>query len=195
MSSTSHPVLYRHLTLNHNHVRTRDALVVVGASLALWASAKFQIPFWPVPMTLQTLVCLLIGVTLGPRLGVAAVALYLAQGAMGLPVFAGTPEKGLGLAYMAGPTGGYLLGFFAAVVVTGMLAQRGWDRRPATMFVAMLAGALAIYVPGVLWLGSIIGWDKPVFALGVAPFFLADVLKVALATALGPVLWRLLAST
>jgi biotin transport system substrate-specific component len=100
-------------------------LVLIG-SLLLTLSARVQVPFFPVPMTLQVLVVLLIGVAYGPRLAGATLAAWLAQGAAGLPVFAGTPEKGLGLAYMAGPTGGYLAGFLVAAILVGWLAERGW---------------------------------------------------------------------
>jgi len=111
---------------------TRNLMLAVGGSLLLWASARLQVPFYPVPMTMQTFVVLMIGAAYGWRLGAATVALYLLQGALGMPVFAGTPEKGIGLAYMAGPTGGYLVGYVAAAAVTGALAGRGGDRRGAT---------------------------------------------------------------
>ncbi|MFZ1681864.1 MAG: biotin transporter BioY, partial [Rhizobiaceae bacterium] len=104
------------------------AVLVVAGSLALWASAKFQVPFYPVPMTLQTLVLFLIAATYGPRLAVATVGLYLVEGAVGLPVFAGAPEKGIGLAYMAGPTGGYLAGYLAAAGLVSLAVARGWAR-------------------------------------------------------------------
>ena len=111
---------------------TRNLMLAVGGSLLLWASARLQVPFYPVPMTMQTFVVLMIGAAYGWRLGAATVALYLLQGALGMPVFAGTPEKGIGLAYMAGPTGGYLVGYVAAAAVTGALAGRGWARRVST---------------------------------------------------------------
>ncbi|PHP67283.1 biotin transporter BioY [Zhengella mangrovi] len=167
----------------------RAALAALAGSLLLTLSAKVQVPFWPVPMTMQTFVVIGLGLALGPRLGLAAVALYLAEGAAGLPVFAGTPEKGIGLAYMAGPTGGYLAGYLLAAVVAGQLAGRGWDRHPLTAFAAaLLAGAL-IYLPGLAWLGTIIGWDKPVLAFGLWPFVYGDILKAALAAAVFPAAW------
>lgn len=176
--------------------RARDAgravLLVVAGSLLLTLSAKVQIPFYPVPMTMQTFAVLALGMALGWRLGAASVAFYLAQGAVGLPVFAGTPEKGIGLAYMMGPTGGYLLGFLLAAAVCGWLAERGWDRRVSTTALAMLIGNAVIYVPGLLYLGSLIGWDKPVLEWGMTPFLLGDVTKLALAAAVMPAAWHLL---
>ncbi|MGO4833190.1 biotin transporter BioY [Rhizobiaceae sp. 2RAB30] len=168
----------------------RQVLLAVGGSLALWASAKIQIPFFPVPLTMQTFMVLVIGMAFGLRLGTATVALYLMQGALGLPVFAGTPEKGIGLAYMVGPTGGYLLGYLAAAAACGYLAERGWDRRASTTALAMLVGNILIYVPGLLWLGAVVGWDKPVLAWGLTPFLLGDLVKLALATAVLPLAWQ-----
>lgn len=168
-------------------------LAVLG-SMALWISAKISIPFWPVPLTMQTFVVLMIGMAFGSRLGMATVLLYLAEGAAGLPVFSGTPEKGIGLAYMMGTTGGYLLGFVLAAGVVGYLAERGWDRNPITTGVAMLIGNIVIYIPGLLWLGAIVGWDKPVLAWGLTPFLAGDALKLALAAVLMPALWRMLSN-
>jgi biotin transport system substrate-specific component len=154
-------------------------MVLLG-SLLLTLSAKAQVPFFPVPMTLQVLVVLLIGVAFGPRLAGITLAAYLAQGAAGLPVFAGTPEKGIGLAYMAGPTGGYLAGFFVATVIVGWMAERGWDRGPVRLALTGLVGIAAIYALGLAWLGALIGWDQPVLAYGLWPFLPAEALKLAL---------------
>lgn len=170
----------------------RGVVVVLVGSLLLTASAKLSIPFVPVPMTLQTLVVLCLGMVLGPRLGAAAVLAYLAQGAMGLPVFAGTPEKGIGIAYMLQHTGGYLVGFVVAAFVVGLLAQRRWDRSMLTTIAAMLIGNAIIYAFGLLWLGTLIGWDKPVIALGMTPYLLGDFAKVLIAAALLPTLWKTL---
>lgn len=172
-------------------IRRSVVLMVLGSAL-LTLSAKVSIPFYPVPMTLQTLVVLALGLAYGWRLGVATVALYLLEGALGLPVFTGTPDKGLGLAYMLGGTGGYLLGFLPAVAIAGWLGERGWDRSPWTTAAAMLLGNAAIYVPGLLWLGALYGWDKPILAWGFAPFWLGDVFKIALAMGLLPLAWRAL---
>ncbi len=169
----------------------RNIAAVVTGSLLLTLSAKASIPFFPVPMTLQTLVVLALGMVLGPRLGAAAVIAYLAQGAMGLPVFAGTPEKGIGMAYMLGTTGGYLLGFVVAAFATGILAERRWDRSVMTTIAAMVIGNAIIYAFGLLWLGSIVGWDKPVLAWGMTPFLLGDLAKILIAAAVMPTLWKL----
>lgn len=170
----------------------RQVTLAVAGSIALAVSAKLQVPFYPVPMTMQTLVVLTLAMALGWRLGLGAVMLYMAEGAMGLPVFAGTPEKGIGLAYMAGPTGGYLLGFVVATALVGFLAERGWDRNFITTALAMALGNVAIYVPGILWLGSVVGWDKPVLEWGMTPFLLGDVTKVALAAVIMPLAWKAL---
>jgi biotin transport system substrate-specific component len=152
-------------------------------SLILWASAKISVPFWPVPMTLQTGAVALIAAAYGWRLGLATVVLYLAEGAFGLPVFQGTPQQGIGLAYMMGPTGGYLIGFAVEAALIGWLAERGFDRNPVKLFGAMLLGDAIVFALGLAWLGSVIGWEKPVLALGLYPFVLGDLLKLALAAA------------
>lgn len=164
----------------------RAAILAVGGAVVLTASSKVQIPFYPVPQTLQTMFVLLIGMAYGAKLGAATMALYLAAGAMGMPVFAGTPEKGLGLAYMLGPTGGYLLGFVIAAAACGALAQRGWDRQLWRVAMVMLVGNVIIYACGVSWLGAVIGWDKPVLQFGMMNFLLGDALKIAFAAAAVP---------
>lgn len=164
----------------------RAVILAVGGALVLTASAKVQIPFYPVPQTLQTMFVLLIGMAYGARLGATTMALYLAAGAVGMPVFAGTPEKGIGLAYMIGPTGGYLLGFVIAAAACGALAQRGWDRQLWKVAVVMLIGNVIIYACGVSWLGTIIGWDKPVLQLGMVNFLLGDALKIVFAAVAVP---------
>lgn len=168
-------------------------LMVVG-SLLLFVSAKIHIPFYPVPLTMQTFVVLVLGMAYGWKLGAATIALYLFEGAMGLPVFSGTPEKGIGMAYMVGPTGGYLLGFLFAAGLTGFLAERGWDRHVVSTFAAMVLGNLLIYAIGLLWLGSVIGWDKPVLAFGLIPFLLGDLVKIVLAMIVMPAAWKAVSS-
>jgi len=170
----------------------RNTLAVIAGSMLLTLSARAAIPFFPVPMTLQTLVVLALGMALGPRLGAAAVITYLAQGAIGLPVFAGTPEKGIGLAYMLGTTGGYLVGFVLAALATGVLAERQWDRSVLTTIAAMVIGNVIIYACGLAWLGTIVGWDKPVLAWGMTPFLLGDLAKVLIAAAVLPTIWKML---
>lgn len=166
------------------------ALALLGTAL-LTISAKIQVPFWPVPMTMQTFAVLVIAMVYGPALGTATVALYLVEGAFGLPVFAGTPVKGIGLAYMAGPTGGYLAGFLAASVLLGWLNTRGWDRDFRTALAAMVLGTAVIFVLGCAWLSYLIGIEKA-FQLGVLPFLPGAALKIALAAALLPLAWRLI---
>ena len=166
------------------------SLMVVG-SLALAVSAKLHVPFWPVPLTLQPFVVLVIGAAYGWRLGGATVLLYLAEGAMGLPVFSGTPERGLGLAYMAGPTGGYLMGFAFGAVVVGWLAERGWDRDPIRTFAAMALGHALIFVFGVTWLSGFVGSFTGAWVAGVAPFYVGTLVQTALATAVLPLAWRM----
>lgn len=164
----------------HKGSAWRKVAVVVAGSLLLWASAKVQVPFYPVPMTMQTFVVILLGVTLGWRLGGAAVLLYLAQGASGLPAFAGNPAV----------TGGYLVGFAMAAAATGALAQRRWDRSVAGTLGAFAVGLFLIYAPGLLWLGSIIGFNEALLAAGLTPFLLGEAFKMALAAAVLPLAWK-----
>ena len=168
-------------TANVSRLLMKATAVALGSSL-LWASAKVQVPFWPVPMTMQTYVVLSLGALLGWRLGVVTVAVYLAEGALGFPVFAGTPANGIGLAYMAGTTGGYLAGYLVAVVLVGMLAERGWDRSALGTAAALLAGELAILGLGCAWLAVQFGWEKAL-AFGFGPFLFGDAVKLVLAGA------------
>lgn len=170
----------------------RNVVLAFVGSLLIALSSKVQVPFYPVPMTMQTFVILGIGMAYGPRLAFATIALYLAEGAFGLPVFAGTPEKGIGLAYMMGGTGGYLLGYVLAAVTCGWLAEKGWDRNVFKTTAAMLIGSSLIYIPGLLWLGMLFGWDKPILEWGFTPFVLGDLAKVALAATVLPLTWKLL---
>ena len=188
MTSTSMPLA---LSASRSTGVANQILLVLGASVLLTLSAKVQVPFWPVPMTMQSYMVLVIGMALGPRLGPAAVAAYLAQGAIGLPVFAGTPEKGIGLAYMAGPTGGYLLGFLLAAVVTGQCAGRGFDRSWPYALLTATAGMATIFACGLIWLSTLVGVDKAI-QFGAAPFVPAAVLKILLATATLTLAWKFL---
>ncbi len=170
----------------------RNITLVFVGSLLLAISAKVYIPFYPVPMTMQTLVVLGLGMAYGWKLGGLTVGLYLLEGLAGFPVFSGTPEKGVGLAYMMGGTGGYLLGFVFACMVTGFLAERGWDRNAGTTALAMLVGNVVIYIPGLLWLATLYGWDKPIIEWGLTPFVLGDIAKILIASALIPLCWQIL---
>jgi len=160
----------------------RAALLAVLGSMLLTLSAKLQVPFYPVPMTMQTLVVLLLGMAYGARLGAATVLLYLAEGAVGLPVFAGTPERGVGIAYMTGPTGGYLVGFVLSAAITGWLMERRHDWQ--ALLLAVSAGTIVVFIPGVLWLAHLIGFEQSIVH-GLTPFVWGAVLKGAVAMALG----------
>jgi len=170
----------------------RATLLAFTGTLLLTLAAKIQVPFYPVPMTMQTFVVLGLGMAYGWRLGAATMLLYMTEGAMGLPVFAGTPEKGIGLAYMMGGTGGYLIGYVLAAAATGWLAERGFDRSVLGTATAMMVGNALIYVPGLLYLGMLFGWDKPILAWGLTPFLLGDALKLALAAGVMPLAWKFL---
>lgn len=166
------------------------AAVIFGVCL-LTLSAKVQVPFWPVPMTMQTLVVLMLGMAYGRWLGAATVLAYLAVGAAGFPVFAGTPQRGVGLAYMMGPTGGFLMGFLAAAWVTGVLAERGWDRSVLLSAAAMLVGTVTIFIFGLAPLIASAGLQRAV-EVGLVPFLASSGLKMALGAALMPALWYVL---
>ncbi|MCA3630448.1 MAG: biotin transporter BioY [Methylobacterium sp.] len=167
----------------------RNAVIALAATGLLTLSAKVQVPFYPVPMTMQSLVVLVIGAAFGWRLGMATVMFYLLQGLAGLPVFAGTPEKGVGLAYMMGPTGGYLIGFVAAAFVTGFLAERGWTKSVLGSLAAMAIGHAVIFLFGFAWLAALMGAGKA-YLFGVAPFHAATLFKTLLGAALLPAAWR-----
>ena len=169
----------------------RALFLALAGSALIAVSAKLKVPMVPVPMTMQTLVILVIGMACGWRVGGLTLLLYLAEGAVGLPVFADTPERGLGLTYMVGSTGGYLLGFLLAALVVGLLAEAGWDRTVPLTAAAMLIGNVVIYVPGLLWLGTVLGWDNPILQWGLTPFIAGDLVKLALAALLMPAAWRL----
>ena len=178
----------------------KSLFVIFLGSIILTISAKIKVPFYPIPMTMQTLVVVLIGVTLGWKLGLATVFAYLFEGAIGIPVFAGTPEKGLGVAYLMGPTGGYLFGFLVATYVAGsfkydncfdsqkfklakenlpfFLALRSAITLPYKNIIKLIFSVSFIYIFGLLWLGFLIGWDKPIFQLGAYPFLLAELFKM-----------------
>jgi biotin transport system substrate-specific component len=152
-------------------------LITIVGSILLTISAKVKIPFYPVPMTMQTFVVLLMGITFGWRIGVASISLYLFEGVIGLPVFAGTPEKGVGLIYFTGPTMGYLIGFLFATFIAGYL---NFKTNIFFIFIKLILSVSIIYIFGILWLGNLIGWDKPLLQLGVTPFLSAELLKISL---------------
>lgn len=164
----------------------RLAILVAAGSVLMALSAKLQVPMWPVPMTMQTFAVLVIGMAYGARLGGLTLLAYLAEGAIGLPVFA----SGAGLAYLAGPTGGYLVGFAVAATLVGSLGTRGWDRSIAGTLAAMTLGTAVIFGLGVAWLSTLIGFEAAL-ANGVMPFLVGAAFKIALAAAVLPFAWRL----
>jgi biotin transport system substrate-specific component len=168
-----------------------QGLIVVAGTLVLTLSAKTKVVLGPVDLSLQTLAILLIAASLGMRMAIATLLLYLAQGAMGFPVFQSTPEKGIGLAYMAGPTGGYLLGFLVMAAIVGYAADRGWDRNVGKLLGAMLAAEVVMMALGFAWLAVLIG-ASGAWTYGVLPFILPDLIKVGLAACLVPAGWAAL---
>ena len=157
----------------------KNIFIVLIGSIFLAISSKIKIPFYPVPMTMQTFVVLIIGIGFGWKLGVATIMLYLFEGILGLPVFSGTPEKGIGLVYFTGPTMGYLVGFLVAVFFAGKF---NYNNNIIINFLKLTFATSFIYILGMLWLGGLIGWDKPIFKLGAQPFLLAELFKILLAT-------------
>ena len=189
-------------------------LISILGTLLLTISAKIKIPFYPVPMTMQTFVVLFLGIALGPKIGLLTVSLYLFEGIFGLPVFAGTPEKGIGLTYFMGPTGGYLVGFLAATYVAGSFKYEScFDKfkfNPHLPFTLRIVDGIAssikisfknliklifavslIYIFGLLWLGSLIGWDKPIFQFGAQPFLLAELFKMLILSIIAGSLYKI----
>ena len=168
------------LTKNTSQISIiKSLLAIILGSIALTISAKIKIPFYPVPMTMQTFVVLFLGISLGYKIGLASIGLYLFEGIIGLPVFSNSPEKGVGLIYFTGPTMGYLIGFLSA----GFLASKINNKDSFLLILGKLVIATStIYLFGLLWLGVLIGWDKPIFDLGAKPFLLAEVFKIILLT-------------
>ena len=156
-------------------------LVIFLGSVLLTISSKIKIPFYPVPMTMQTFVVLFLGMSFGYKVGLATVSLYLVEGIIGLPVFSNSPEKGVGFVYFTGPTMGYLIGFLFATFLAGYFNFKG---NILNNFIKLLISVSTIYILGVFWLGSLIGWDKPIIQLGVTPFLLAELFKVVILTLL-----------
>ena len=173
-----------------NKIVKTISIIVIG-SILLTISAKIKIPFYPVPMTMQTFVVLFFGIAFGYKIGLATVTLYLLEGIFGLPVFANSPEKGIGLVYFTGPTMGYLIGFLIAVYLVGIRRDLlYWSKKHyvnlLTVFTRLIVSVSFIYILGLLWLGSLIGWDKPIYKFGAEPFLLAELFKLLLLTALYP---------
>jgi len=159
----------------------KSLFAIILGSIALTISAKIKIPFYPVPMTMQTFVVLFLGLSLGYKIGLASVSLYLLEGIMGLPVFSNSPEKGVGLIYFTGPTMGYLIGFLTATFLASKI-----NSKDNFLFILskLILATSTIYILGLFWLGTLIGWDKPIFELGAKPFLLAEILKIIILTLL-----------
>ena len=162
-------------------------LISILGTLLLTISAKIKIPFYPVPMTMQTFVVVLLGITLGSRIGLLTISLYLFEGIFGLPVFAGTPEKGIGFIYFTGPTMGYLIGFLVAVYLAGSFE---YNKGIINTFLKLTFSISFIYILGLIWLGQLVGWDKPIFDFGAKPFLLAELFKILLLLFLIPTLLK-----
>ena len=169
------------IKLNTQSKLLKSFIVIILGSIALTISAKIKIPFYPVPMTMQTLVVLVLGIAFGWKLGVFTILLYLFEGLIGLPVFSGSPEKGVGIIYFTGPTMGYLIGFLFAGFLAGYF---DYNKNFILNFLKLLISVSIIYILGLLWLGILIGWDKPIFELGAKPFLLAELFKILLITIL-----------
>ena len=159
----------------------KSLLVVLVGSIILTISAKIRIPFYPVPMTMQTFVVLFLGISFGYKIALATVGLYLLEGIIGLPVFSNSPERGIGLIYFTGPTMGYLIGFLSACFMSSFIKS---ENNYFSIFLKLIFSVSTIYILGILWLGALIGWDKPIIKLGVIPFLLAEFFKIALLTVL-----------
>ena len=159
----------------------KSIIIIFLGSILLAISAKIKIPFYPVPMTMQTFVVLFLGISFGYKIGLATVGLYLIEGIVGLPVFSNSPERGVGLVYFTGPTMGYLIGFLSACYIASFVKN---DENYLIIFLKLILSVSSIYILGILWLGTIIGWDKPILSLGVYPFLLAEIFKISILTLL-----------
>ena len=166
----------------------KSLIIIFLGSVILAISAKIKIPFYPVPMTMQTFVVLFFGISFGYKIALATTCLYLLEGIIGLPVFSNSPERGIGLAYFTGPTMGYLIGFLSACYLASFVKI---DDNYVLIFLKLIFSVSTIYIFGILWLGILIGWNKPLFEIGVLPFLLAELLKISLLTVLTKKLFKL----
>ena len=157
----------------------KSLLIIFIGSIILTISAKIRIPFYPVPMTMQTFIVLFLGISFGYKIALATVSLYLLEGILGLPVFSNSPERGVGLTYFTGPTMGYLIGFLSACFLASFVKN---DDNYLLIFSKLIFSVSTIYILGILWLGTLIGWDKPIIKLGVMPFIVAEIFKISLLT-------------
>ena len=157
----------------------KNILIIFLCTVVLTISAKIKIPFYPVPMTMQTFVVLFLGISFGYKIALATVSLYLIEGILGLPVFSNSPERGVGITYFTGPTMGYLIGFLTACFFSSFVKI---SDNYFKILIKLILSVSTIYFLGVIWLGTLIGWDKPIIELGVMPFLLAEIFKIALLT-------------
>ena len=163
-------------------------LIIFLSSIALTISAKIKIPFYPVPMTMQTFVVLFLGISFGYKIAFSTVGLYLIEGILGLPVFSNSPERGVGIVYFTGPTMGYLIGFLSACFLASFVK---FEDNYLIIFLKLVFAVSTIYIFGILWLGNLLGWDKPIIQLGVTPFLLAELFKVVLLTVISKYVFKL----
>ena len=164
---------------NTQNQLVKSLVLIFLGSIILTISAKIKIPFYPIPMTMQTFIVLFLGVSFGYKIALASVSLYLLEGILGLPVFSNSPERGIGLAYFTGPTMGYLIGFLSACFLASLVKE---DDNYFLIFIKLILSVSTIYILGVMWLGTLIGWHKPILELGVYPFLIAEIFKICLLT-------------
>ena len=170
------------ITKSNNLQKTfKYFLIIFFGTILLTISAKIKIPFYPVPMTMQTFLVIFLGMALGYKIALATVGLYLLEGILGFPVFSNSPERGVGMVYFTGPTMGYLIGFLVATFLAGFFK---FNENLFLNFCKIILSVSSIYILGILWLGMLIGWDKPILKLGVYPFLLAEVFKMGIITLL-----------
>ena len=168
------------MELTKNLIQTKlfkSLVVVILGSIVLTISAKIKIPFYPVPMTMQTFVVLFLGISFGYKIALSTIGLYLIEGIIGLPVFSNSPEKGVGLVYFTGPTMGYLIGFLSACYLASKIKV---NDNFIVILIKLVVATSTIYILGLIWLGTLIGWDKPIFEFGAKPFLLAEIFKILL---------------
>ena len=165
----------------------KSLLIIFLGSVVLSISAKIKIPFYPVPMTMQTFVVLFLGISFGYKIALTTVGLYLLEGILGLPVFSNSPERGVGLTYFTGPTMGYLIGFLTATFLASFVKL---SDNHFVIFLKLILSVSTIYILGILWLGILLGWEKPIFELGFVPFLLAEIFKIVLITTLAKKIFR-----
>ncbi|MDG1153928.1 MAG: biotin transporter BioY [Alphaproteobacteria bacterium] len=174
-------VLSNRITISTNNTIAKNILLAFLGSIIISISTQIMVPMFPVPMTMQTFAVLCVGMSLGSRWGSISTMMYLAQGAMGLPVFAGGK---FGLITLFGPTGGYLFGYVFSAFVVGYMAEKGWNKSFIKIFTAMLASNAVLYTLGLIQLGIVVGWDKPILEWGLYPFILGMLAKTTVASGL-----------